>query len=341
MKPSALGMVEVGVVVMVTCLGCAAAAPRWERPDPEGATRDDLRTTMFRRLDRQSSWRLVSQTRMSWPTFHTQGLVKVGDVFFVSSVEVSAVPRRTGSTDALTDFGIDRTPGSGRGWLFKFDGAGRLLGKVELSEGDAYHPGGIDFDGERLWVPVAEYRPNSTSHLFVVEPSSLQARKLGTARDHLGSVVRDVAGGTFHAVSWGARRLYTFALRRADDPASGIESRGWVPNPQQAIDYQDCHFAGVAYMLCGGLVKYPTPAGTVAFGGIDLVDLRRSRPEHQLPTNVYLDDGAGVRADLVVTGNAFWAEPLGDRMRFYFMTETDNQADLVVYDVTPWRAPGS
>jgi len=24
-----------------------------------------------------------------------------------------------------------------------------------------YHPGGIDFDGVNIWVPVAEYRPDS------------------------------------------------------------------------------------------------------------------------------------------------------------------------------------
>jgi hypothetical protein len=320
-------------------LGCAGAGAGRQGPDDPGAARDDARTTMFRRLDRHSNWRLVSQIKMSWPTFHTQGLVKVGDAFFVSSVEVLADRVVTGSTDALTDFSIDRTPGAGRGWLFKFDGAGHLLGKVELTEGDRYHPGGIDYDGQRLWVPVAEYRPNSTSQVFAVDPLTLQARKAWTAKDHLGAIVRDRAGGTFHALSWGGRRLYTFAADRADDPDVSVQSRGWSANPQQAIDYQDCHGAGVSYMLCAGVARVPTPAGSVAVGGIDLVDLRRSRPEHQLPVNVYLDDGAGVKADLVVTGNAFWAEALSDRIRFYFMTENDNQADLVVYDVTPWRKP--
>ena len=36
--------------------------------------------------------------------------------------------------------------------------------------------------------------------------------------------------------------------------------------------------------------------------------------------------------------NAFWAEPSasGDSLRFYFMTESDNQAELLVYEATPW-----
>jgi hypothetical protein len=40
---------------------------------------------------------------------------------------------------------------------------------------------------------------------------------------------------------------------------------------------------------------------------------------------------------LALTHNAFWVEPLGNgSMCAYFMTESDNQADLLVYDATPW-----
>jgi hypothetical protein len=42
------------------------------------------------------------------------------------------------STDATHEFSIDLTQGSGRGWLFKFDLGGKLLGKVELSSGAIY-----------------------------------------------------------------------------------------------------------------------------------------------------------------------------------------------------------
>ena len=43
-------------------------------------------------------------------------------------------------------------------------------------------------------------------------------------------------------------------------------------------------------------------------------------------------------AGLVVTNNAFWVEPRGDgsSLRAYFMTETNNQANLLIYDATPW-----
>ena len=47
---------------------------------------------------------------------------------------------------------------------------------------------------------------------------------------------------------------------------------------------------------------------------------------------------------MALTHNAFWLEPLGNgSLRGSFMTESDNQADLVVYDVTPWvmNEPGA
>ena len=68
-----------------------------------------------------------------------------------------------GDADALYDFSIDRSAGVGRGWLFKFTPRA-VAGTAELTDGVVYHPGGIDFDGKNIWVPVAEYRPNSRSH---------------------------------------------------------------------------------------------------------------------------------------------------------------------------------
>ena len=33
-----------------------------------------------------------------------------------------------------------------------------------------YHPGGIDYDGRHIWVSVAEYRPNSRSIVYRIDP---------------------------------------------------------------------------------------------------------------------------------------------------------------------------
>src|SRR5438067_1609493 len=93
-------------------------------------------------LTRDSPWRIVASIPIGFRTFHPQGMVKIGDTFFVSSVEVR-----------------DRAAGDGVGHLFQIDRAGHLINDLRLGEGATYHPGGIDFDGTHIWVPVAEYRP--------------------------------------------------------------------------------------------------------------------------------------------------------------------------------------
>lgn len=295
--------------------------------------RDNKTTTLFRLMGKNTIWTPVQTVNVNFPTFHTQGLVKIGDTFFVSSVEVLESTVRNGAaTDSLYDFTLDRSTGNGRGWVFKFDASGQLLGKVELTDGAKYHPGGMDYDGKYLWVPVAEYRPNSASNVYRIDPKTLSAELMFTEKDHIGGVVHDVHDRTIRGVSWGSRRFYTWELSKGRKVSSD-----WVPNPQFYIDYQDCHYQGVDYMLCGGVASYNTPRGGVAFGGLELVDLRRNRLEHQVPVNLFIDEGAGATGTLALTHNAFWLEPLDkESLRGYFMTESDNQAELVIYDATPW-----
>jgi hypothetical protein len=320
-----------GASISTSMAGDAGRDHGWSK------NRDNKTTTLFRLMGKNTIWTPVQSVPVNWQTFHTQGLVKIGDTFFVSAVEVLESTVRNGeATDSLYDFTIDRSAGAGRGWLFKFNVAGQLLGKVELTDGSKYHPGGIDFDGKSLWVPVAEYRPNSNSNVYRVDPKTLEAERVFSADDHIGGIVRNVHNGTLHGVSWGSRRFYTWELSEKGRRTK-VTSSDWVPNPQFYIDYQDCHYQGVEFMLCGGVGGYSSPRGNIAFGGLDLVDLRRNRLEHQVPVNLFIDEGAGATGSLALTHNAFWLEPSGNgSMRAYFMAESDNQAELLIYDATPW-----
>lgn len=357
-------LVKTGAIILIALMsgiptsraGSADQIP--SHPEQHATSRDDATTSAFRLLGRNSRWTLARVVKMDFATHHTQGLIKIDDIFYVSAVEVTEATESYGDTDALWDFSLTRTEGKGRGWLFKFDGDGTLLGKVELSTGAAFHPGGMDFDGQYIWVPVAEYRPNGSSAIYRVDPDTMEAKLSFRIKDHIGNIIHDPARDTFHGTSWGSRRMYKWKVRFAENGEGVVTSESWTPNPEHYIDYQDCHYVGVEYMLCGGQNKYRTPAGDVAFGGIDLVDLSGDRPwpVHQLPVTRYLDDRddatvtdfAPRDATLVVTNNAFWAEALappeatpdGTRlMRFYFMTENDHQANLIVYEVaTPFPA---
>ncbi len=42
-------------------------------------------------------------------------------------------------------------------------------------DGAMFHPGGIDFDGQFIWVPVGEYRPDSRSIVYRVDPVTMAA----------------------------------------------------------------------------------------------------------------------------------------------------------------------
>jgi hypothetical protein len=322
---------------------CAAHAVAQEFPASEQRShykaRDNETTGVFRLMGKNTIWTPVDTVAMSWQTFHTQGLIKIGATFYVSAVEVlEATVRNSTTTDSLYDFSIDRTAGAGRGWLFKFDAAGRLLGKIELTDGTKFHPGGIDYDGKYIWVPVSEYRPNSQSNIYRIDLKTFKSELVFSENDHIGGIVHDVHDGTLRGVSWGSRRLYTWELSQKGR-RSNVVSSDWVPNPQFYIDYQDCHYQGIEYMICGGVGGYSTPLGGVSFGGLDLLDLRRNSVEHQVPVNLFIDEGSGPKPTLALTNNAFWVEPCGDgSLRAYFMTESDNQAKLRIYDATPWIA---
>src|SRR5580765_8644555 len=112
------------LVALLVSLAALAAAP------------DEARSIVAERvtkLTRSSSWTLVASVPIAFRTFHPQGMVKIGETLFVSSVEV-----------------IDRDAGKGVGHLFKIDKAGNLLADLRLGEGAIYHPGGIDYDGRDI-----------------------------------------------------------------------------------------------------------------------------------------------------------------------------------------------
>ena len=180
-----------------------AAAPLLALPDSVIADR-------IATLTRASSWTLERTVPIAFPAHHPQGLVKIGDRLFFSSVEVTTPPRRGAGGD-----GFDRDTGRGVGHLFEATMDGRLVADVVLGEGAMYHPGGLDFDGRDIWVPVAEYRPNSRSIVYRVDPATRKAVEVFRFGDHLGGVACNTDDHALHAVSWGSRWIYRFALDRS------------------------------------------------------------------------------------------------------------------------------
>lgn len=289
----------------------------------------DTRSTVAERvmtLTRDSTWKRVASVPIAFTTHHPQGMVKVGDTFFVSSVEVKVPTRRLPEPVG----GYDRDTGEGVGHLFKFDMAGHLLADLRLGEGATYHPGGLDYDGRHIWVPVAEYRPNGRSILYRVDPGTMQATEMLRFTDHIGALIHNTDDHTLHGVSWGSRRFYRWTL----GPDGKVTNAAVPPetlrtlNTSHYLDYQDCRYAGARRMLCTGVteLRQTRDAPPFRLGGIELVDLNDGRPVHQVPVLLWTAGG------LDMTHNPVWLEPRAAGLRAYFMPE-DDPSTLYIYDV--------
>ncbi|MEO7242236.1 MAG: DUF6454 family protein, partial [Variovorax sp.] len=229
-------------------------------------------------LTRGTKWKKVDEIAVRFDTFHPQGMVKIGDDFYVSSVEITkATTRYAAPVD-----GYDRDTGAGQGHLFRISAKGDLLGDLKLGEGSMFHPGGIDYDGTSIWVPAAEYRPNSRSIIYRVDPKAMRAEKVFEYGDHIGGLVHDTDANVLHGVSWGSRRFYAWPLDKEGKPTNAEVKPAdlRVTNPAQYIDYQDCKYAPPNRMLCSGLNAYrPAPdAAVFRLGGFELINLKDNRP---------------------------------------------------------------
>jgi len=289
----------------------------------------DDRSTVAERvrlLSRTSAWTRVAAVPIRFRTFHPQGMVRIGGAFFVSSVEVRVATKRFPKPVN----GYDRDAGVGVGHLFKLDDKGNLLASLTLGDGDAYHPGGIDYDGRHIWVPVSEYRPDSHSIVYKVEPETMKAVEVFRFPESIGAIVHNTDDDTLHGVSWGSRRFYRWTLdasgrvTNADTPPAVLQTL----NPSHYVDYQDCKYVGGRRMLCTGLAELRQTAVAPAFrlGGLDLVSLEDGRPVHQVPVPLWTATGTDM------THNPAWIEPSTAGLRAYFMPD-DDESTLYIYDV--------
>ena len=273
------------------------------------------------RLTRETAWTRVSAVPIPFPTFHPQGLVKIGETFFLSSVEV-----------------LDRDAGKGIGHLFKMDSTGRRLADLKLGEGAIYHPGGLDYDGTSIWVAVAEYRPNSRSIVYRIDPNTMRAVVVLRFRPITSAPLSLTPTTTRCTASAGSARRFIagpwVAMATSPTRMWGVAAQRTL-NPSHYVDYQDCKYAGRRRMLCTGVTEFRPSAGAQPFrlGGLELVDLQDGRPLHQVPILLWTDRG------LDMTHNPAWIESTATGLRAYFIPEDDNSTLYVFEAATPVTLP--
>lgn len=255
-------------------------------------------------LSRGDTWTRVGRTPLRFPAHHPQGLARVGDRYYLTSVEVTEQPT---PCEPACD-GHDRTTGAGVGHLVEFDTHGRLLRRATLGAGARYHPGGLDFDGRYLWTAAAEYRPDSAATVYRIDPRTLRAQRMFD----VGGVVRDRSTGRLVGLSWGSRTLYVWDTRGRQ-----LHAR---PNPEQFVDFQDCRSLAGGKAACSGVATLDVGGREVPLGGVSLLDLRTLGAVNTVPMTPLSPTGRSV------AHNALWAgaDPGGDTLRVEAVPDDDS-----------------
>ncbi len=128
------------------------------------------------------------------------------------------------------------------GFVFRVDRAtAKVVVKRELEFDAQFHPGGIALAGDSLWVPVAEYRPRSTTTILKLAAGTLETLASFTADDHIGCLTVS-AEDRITAANWDARTFYHFT-------ADG-KKLGETANPRP-VAYQDLKPWGELIVGCG------------------------------------------------------------------------------------------
>lgn len=157
---------------------------------------------------------------VAFNAFHIQGLVATPDAFIFTSVESLAR----------------------RGWIFKADRQSlQCVQRRALAQGNDFHPGGMDFDGQFLWVPLAAYTRKSHARILSLDPATLEGETRWEVEDHIGALSR--VENLLIGASWDAEDFYFWDLT-----GRLLETR---KNPT-GVAYQDCKGASGFLVCCGG-----------------------------------------------------------------------------------------
>jgi hypothetical protein len=177
--------------------------------------------------------------------FHVQGLDVAGRHIWVTSVDLA----------------------NQKGYLHQFDRAtGRLLRRLDVTDGARFHPGGISVSGGSIWVPVAEMKPDSSTTLLEIDAATLAVRRKIQVADHLGCVA--ASGQRLVAGNWNSRLLYVFDLASTAPPR--------VVRSPSSTQYQDMKFVD-GQLVAGG-------SRTLWSGTVDWIDVASMQITRRLRT---------------------------------------------------------
>jgi hypothetical protein len=274
-------------------------------PNGDAVTSRLLSTTV------SSDWRHVGGFDLAFPTDHPQGLLRVDEGWFLSTVRIP-----------VGDPGAPDLTVPGDGYLIHVARDGEHAAeqrRLKLSDGMNYHPGGIASDGRHLFVPVSEYRPDSSAHIYKIDPVSMEVVDRIDFADHVGALSIDPARRRIYGMSWAARRIYVW-----DDEWNLIYVNN---NLIDNVNYQDIDFVGGNTLACSGVAHFELNGMTMDIGGIDLVDANTWLPYHRImvPTKT--------RTGRPLTFNAFSHHLDFPKLQLLFVPDDNEDSRVEIYEI--------
>lgn len=237
--------------------------------------------------------RFADTLALKGEVYHVQGLALDAAHIWVTSVDGSAR----------------------RGYLHEFDRAsGRLLHRIDVSDGPRYHAGGIALADGVLWVPVAEPRADSTAVLLALDVQTMRVVRRIAVADHLGCVA--ARGTMLVAGNWNSRRFHVIDR---DHP----EHARIVANPFPTA-YQDMKFIGT-HLVAGG-------TQTLWSGTLDWIDW----PHLALEQSLHAGTLGPIRP--IGRGGAFTGEGMAIEGRDVYLLPEDGPARVFHFVLD--HAPG-
>jgi Family of unknown function (DUF6454) len=261
-------------------------------------------------LDTFDNWINVANIDLTFETYHPQGIVKIGDDFFLTA-----------------------TDGSRAGYIIKFQvksfrEPAALVRQVQLTDPsftNRIHPGGIDYDAarNRIWCPLAEKFAATSASILTIDPDNLSYDNLGYIRDHLGTTIVDPENKRIRMIDYHTG-MYSFQLTPGGTFPPDIHTAEKFVLPDEPIEYQDCKHLGQRYALCGGtgphrvdLIQFdPDTNGNTATGYsiVRRFPLGTSNLTREAMTFEMLEDAGG------------------RYVRFYFKPDDGKNTKLRIYD---------
>ena len=171
-----------------------------------------------------------------------------------------------------------------------------------MQDGDKYHPGGLTLDGDNIWLPVAEYRRNSTAVIQLRDKRTLRLLRQFQVNDHIGCIA--ASGNRLYGGNWDTRQIYEW-----DKNGKQIAQR---PN-LAGTRYQDLKY--IENRLIGGGLRKKGEGAIDYLNPKSLELLRRIEVQTTDRGTVFTNEGMTVR------GGRYYLLPEDDPSRLFVLGE--------------------